>query len=252
MVVPGVADVLHAGLPHVVDIGVVGRVGRLGRRRGLPPGNAEMLLHELGDALFKVLVPPQAHVGVEEFGLLEQGNVGGQQLRVVGHHRAVVVVVADALVVVVGHAGVPDGVHALLHQGLHMAVEQLCGVAHGVGRDGVLALEVELAGGLGGEHHLEVEAGKEPEGQVFIHVQPEGDAHAATDAGAVPRALEGAELLVLVGHQIGVLHLCLAQGAGTAVARDEAPPAVKGVDGEGAVVGAQVAGGGLGGVGEGL
>lgn len=36
-----------------------------------------------------------------------------------------------------------------------MAVEQLCGVAHGVGRDGVLALEVELAGGLGGEHHLE-------------------------------------------------------------------------------------------------
>ena len=77
------ADVLHADLPHVVDIGVVGRVGRLGRRRGLPPGNAEMLLHELGDALFKVLVPPQAHVGVEEFGLLEQGNVGGQQLRVV-------------------------------------------------------------------------------------------------------------------------------------------------------------------------
>ena len=36
----------------------------------------------------------------------------------------------------------------------------------------------------------------------------------------------------------------------TVVARDKAPPAVEGVDSEGAVVGAQTAGGGLGGVGE--
>ena len=149
------------GLPHVVDVGVVGGVGRLGRRRGLPLGDGELLLHELGDALVKVLVPPQAHIGVQELGLLQGGHVGGQQLGVVGHHRAVVVVVADALVVVVGHAGVPDGVHPLLHQGLHMAVEQLGGVAHRVRGDGVLALQVELPGGLGGEDHLEVELGEE-------------------------------------------------------------------------------------------
>ncbi len=242
------------GLPHVVDVGVVGVVGRLGGRRLSLGGDAELLLHELGDALFKVLVPPQAHIGVQEPGLLQGGHVGGQQLGVVGHHRAVVVVVADALVVVVGHAGVPDGVHPLLHQGLHVAVEQLGGVAHRVRGDGVLSLQVELPGGLGGEDHLEVEPGEEgePEGQVLVHVQAEGDADAAPGAVALPLALHGPELLVLVVHQVGHLHLLLAQGAGAAVARDEAPPAVEGVDGEGAVVGAQVAGGRLGGVGEGL
>ena len=135
-----------------------------------------------------------------------------------------------------------------------MAVEQLGRIAHRIRGDGVLALEVELPGGLRREDHLKVEPGEEgePEGQVFVHVQAKGDADAAPGAVALPFALQSAELLVFIGHQIGVLHLLLAQGAGAAVAREEAPPAVEQVDGEGAVVGAQVAGDGLCGVGKGF
>ena len=163
-------------------------------------------------------------------------------------------VVSDALVVVVGHAGVPHGVHARVHQSLHVAVEQLGRIAHGIRGDGVLALQIELAGRFGREDHLKVQPGEEgePEGQVLVHVQTEGNADPAADAAAVPLALHGAELFVLVIHQVGVFRLFLAQGAGAAVARKEAPPAVEGVDREGAVVGAQVAGDGLCRVGEGL
>ena len=161
-------------------------------------------------------------------------------------------VVSDALVVVVGHAGVPDSVHPRLHQGLYVAVEQLGGVAHCVGGDGALPLEIQLAGGLRGEDHLKVQLGEEsePEGEVFVHVQPEGDADAAPGTVPLSLAVESTELLILVPHQVGQMVGLLPQGAGAAVARDKAPPAVEGVDSEGAVVGAQTAGGGLGGVGE--
>ena len=142
----------------------------------------------------EILGAVKAKVGVEEPGLFQVGYVGGQQFGVVSYHRAVVVVVADALVEVIGHTGVEDGVYPLLRQGHYMAVEQLGGVAHRVRGDGALSLEVELPAGLRGEDHLEVEAGEqfEPEGQILIHIQAEGDADPAP--GTVPAALavEGA------------------------------------------------------------
>ncbi len=64
-------------------------------------------------------------------------------------------------------------------------------------------------------------------------------------------ALEGAKILVLEFQQVGNVHLLLAQGPGTAVARDEFPAAVKAVDGQGTVVGAELTGGGPGLMGEG-
>ena len=133
-----------------------------------------------------------------------------------------------------------------------MAVEQLGGITHRVRGDGALSLQIELPAGLRGEDYLEIEAGEqlEPEGQVLVHIQTEGDADPAP--GAVPAALamEGAKLCIFIPHQVGMPGGLLAQGAGAAVARDEPPPAVKGIDCEGAVVGAQAAGGRLGGVGE--
>ena len=241
---PGVGDVFLAGLADVGQVGLIGGVSGLHGRLHFLPGDAELFLHHLYGPLLEVLAPPQAHVGVQEAGLLQHGHIGGQQLGIVGHHGAVVVVVPDALVVVIGHTGIPDGVHTLLHQGLHMAVEELGGVADRVRGDGVLALDVQLAGGLGREDHLEVQLGEEgkPEGEVFVHIQAEGDAHAAPGAVAGTLAVHGPQLIVLVEHQVGVGHLLLAQGAGAAVARDEAAAAVELVDGEGAVVGAQVAG----------
>ena len=251
---PGLGDVLPGSVPQVVLVGVVGGVGGLDGGGGLLLGDLELVAEPLAGPLLEVLGAVEAEVGVQIPGLLQVRDVGGQQLRVVGHHGAVVIVVADPLVEVVGHTGVEDGVHPLLHQGLHMAVEQLGGVADGVRGDGALALQIQLAAGLGGQDHLKVQTGEqlEPEGQVLIHVKAEGDADPAPGAVSPALALHGAQLVVFIPHQVGLAAGLLPQGAGAPVARDEPPPAVEGVDGEGAVVGTQAAGGGLGGVGEAL
>lgn len=158
----------------------------------------------------------KAKVGVEEPGLFQVGYVGGQQFGVVSYHRAVVVVVADTLVKVIGHTGVEDGVHALLHQRLHMAVEQLGGVTHGVRGDCALALEIELAAGLGGEDHPEIESCEqlEPEGEVLIHIQAEGNTDSPSGAISLPRPMEGAEVVVFVAHQVGQMAGLLPQRTG--------------------------------------
>ena len=133
-----------------------------------------------------------------------------------------------------------------------MAVEQLGGVTHGVRGDCALALEIELAAGLGGEDHPEIESCEqlEPEGEVLIHIQSEGNTDSTSGAISLPRSMEGAEVVVFVAHQVGQMAGLLPQRTGAPVAGDEAPPPVKGVDGEGAVIGAQAAGSGSGGVGE--
>ena len=98
----------------------------------------------------------ETQVGVEVVHLAQGGDVHPQQVGVVGHHGAVVVVVRQVLVKVVGHAGVEDGVHPLLQQGHHVAVEELGRVAHRVRGDGLLPLDVQAPGGLRGEDHLKV------------------------------------------------------------------------------------------------
>ena len=217
---PGLGDVCLGGLPQVVLISLVSCVCRLGRGGGLPLGDLKLVEKPLAGLPLEIPGAVQAEVRVQVADLFQSRDVGGQQLRVVGHHRAVVVVVADALVEIIGHTGVEDGVYPLLRQGHYMAVEQLGGVAHRVRGDGALSLEVELPAGLRGEDHLEVEAGEqfEPEGQILIHIQAEGDADPAP--GTVPAALavEGAELCVFIPHQVGVPGGLLTQGAGAAVA----------------------------------
>ena len=96
-----------------------------------------------------------------------------------------------------------------------MAVHQLGGIAHRVGGDGALALDVELTAGLRGEHHVEVQLGEEfkPEGQVFIHIQREGNADLSPAAVALTHAVHGAQLLILVLHEVGHVLLLAAQRA---------------------------------------
>ena len=193
-----------------------------------------------------------AQVGVEVLDLGQGRDVHRQQVGVVGDNGAVIMVVCQVLIEVVGHAGVEDGVHALVQQGHDVAVQKLGRVADGVRGDGLLPLDVQAPGGFGGEDHLEVQVGKEgvPKGQVLVHVQPEGDADLAAGTVAAALALEGAEILVLELHQVRDVDLLLAQGTGTAVAGDEAAAAVEAVDGQGAVVRAELTGGGPGLVGE--
>ena len=66
----GVVDVFLAGGAYVVDVGLIGLVGGPGGGCRLLFGDAELLMHQLGNALAEVLVPPQAHIGVQETGLL--------------------------------------------------------------------------------------------------------------------------------------------------------------------------------------
>ena len=116
----------------------------------------------------------------------------------------------------------------------------------------MLSKQIELTGGLRGKDHLKVQMGEEskPEGKIFIEIKPHGEADLAPAAVPDAFALHGAEFFVLIVHQIGALDLFLPQRPGATVTRDEFPPTIKRIDGEGAVVGAQTAGDGLGCVGK--
>ena len=67
-------------------------------------------------------------------------DIGGNDLRVIGDDRAVIVVIAEVFVKVIRHAGVEHCVHALVKQRFHVAVHQLCREARRIGRNGVLTL----------------------------------------------------------------------------------------------------------------
>ena len=89
------------------------------------------------------------------------GHIGPDDLGIISHDGAVVMVVPQPLVKVVGHAGIKDGLHPFVEQGLHVSMQQLGRVADRVGGNGALALDVELTAGLRGEHHVEVQLGEE-------------------------------------------------------------------------------------------
>ena len=175
----------------------------------------------------------------------ERLHVGGDDLGVIGHHRAVVMVIAQVLVEVIAHAGVKNRVHAFIQQRLHMAVHQLCRVAGGIGRNGGLPQVVQRLGGLGRNRHAEAQRGQKrvPEGQQLVEVQP----HRQPDvlARALHAAVLGEQLALVVVKIVSLLRALGAQGLGALVAADELFAAGKGIDGQAAVVGTAVAGDGL-------
>ena len=123
-----------------------------------------------------------------------------------------------------------------------MAVQKLGRVADGVRGDGLLPLDVQAPGGFGGEDHLEVQVGKEgvPEGQVLVHVQPEGDADLAAGTVTAALALEGAEILILVTSSgPGMSIFSWPRGREQRLPEMKRRPPLKRVDGQRAVVGAQ-------------
>ena len=110
------------------------------------------------------------------------GAVALQHLGVIGHHRAVVVVVAQVLVQVVAHAGVEDGVDALLAQPLDMAVAQLGREAGRVAGDGVPGRSGTACGwrtGLTVTSKPSLVNKRMPEGQQLVHIQAQRDADVA-------------------------------------------------------------------------
>ena len=183
---PGLVDdalALLADQGHMVGILSVGRVGgflhfALGDIREIVPQSGENLLG-------KVFGPVEAHIVVDKLGILNLRAVTGNNLRVVGHHGAVVVVLAQALVDVIGHAGVENSVQAQLGEELNVAVGQLGREAGGVTGDGPLPFQVQVPAGEGAVVDREAQLGEEgmPEGQQFPHIQAQGNADLAPLAG---------------------------------------------------------------------
>ena len=128
----GIGNVFLRRLAQIGMKGVIGSVGGLDGGGSLVLGDVEFLHKVSLCPLLEIVGAMEPKVGVEEPSVLELGQVGGDQVGVVGHHRTVVVVVADALVKVIAHAGVEDGIHTLLQQAQHMTVYQLSRIAHRV------------------------------------------------------------------------------------------------------------------------
>ena len=241
----GQGQVLLALLVDALHVGVVLLIGGVGSGfHFLLRDGAEVLGQDVGHLAGEVLAPVEAHIVVDKLHVLQGGDVGVQHLGIIGHHRAVVMVVPQVLIQVVAHAGVEDGVGLLVQQGLDVAVHQLGRVAYGIRGDGVLAPEVELAVAFRGVEHPKAQLGEEgvPEGVQLEHVQAHGDADGAPGAGA---GLVGVQKLPLV-----VVHVVLGggallfQGLVAAVARDVPGAVREGVHRQAAVVFAAVAGDG--------
>ena len=247
----GQGQVLLALLVDALHVGVVLGVGGVGSGfHFLLRDGVEVLGQDVCHLAGKILAPVEAHIVVDEFHVLQGGDVGVQHLGIVGHHRAVVVVVPQVLVQVVAHAGVEDGVRLLVQQGLYVAVHQLGRVAHRVRGDGVLAPEVELAVALRRVEHPKAQLGEEgvPEGIQLEHIQAHGDADGAPGAGA--GLVRGQQLLFVVVQVVLGGGALLFQGLVAAVARDVPGAVCEGVHRQAAVVLAAVAGDGLHLVGE--
>ena len=176
---PGGGHDLRTLLPDLLHVTLIFSVGRLYRRLDLSVGNgAKLPLHHGGHLLCEIVGPLDAHIVINEFRVLQTVAVARQNLRVVGHHRAVVVVLAQTLVDVVGHAGVENGVQPQLGQKFNVAVGQLRREAGGVAGDAPLPLQIQLSTGHGAVDHLEAQLREErvPEGLQLPEVQAKGQA----------------------------------------------------------------------------
>ena len=224
-------------------MGLVLGVGGICGRLHFFLGDAAEILgqHLFCHFMYEVLRAMNADVIVNELLALQLRAVAREDLRVIGDHRAVVVVIAQTLVEVIGQAGVEDGVQLHLAQGLDVAVAELGREAGGIAGDGSLTGQIQPPAGHRAGVDGKAELGPEgvPEGQHLVHVQAERDADGAALAGH--RLVTGQKLL-LVGVQVQAVVLALAgHGLIAAVAGDELAAIREGVHGELAVVAAAAA-----------
>ena len=190
---------------------------------------------------------------VADFAVCDGFHVVFQILRVGDHDGAVIVILrAGGLLMLVEHAGVENGLDALVDEPLHMAVGELGGVALGFRGDGLHAQLVDFSVGFGGENHPKAQFPEEccPEGVVFVHIQHSGNADDAP-AGIFQRGIVE-HPLQLIGRHVGAFPpgSGAAQTLFAAVAGDVAASAGEFVDGQHTPVGAAAAASGGGGVGQ--
>ena len=200
--------------------------------------------HAVGDRLL-------AREGKEGLEILHLA-VGGRlhvvlQILGVGHHDGAVEMILRVrrFLMLEEHAGVEDGMHALVDEPLHMAVGELRGIALGLGRNGLHAALVEPAVGERREDHAEAEGLEKcrPEGVVLVHIQHTRDAEltARRSLGRKRRIAE--QPLALVGEKVRALfvRVRIARALLAAVAGGVAPPAGEARDRQHTAVGAAAA-----------
>ena len=184
-----------------------------------------------GKALPELLLPQEAIV--HKIDILERFHISTQNLGIIRHDRAIIMVVAQMLVHVVAHAGVEDGLYALLDEIIDMAVHQLGRETDGIRRDGCLTGDIQLAAGERGNGHVKAQIRKQrvPEGQKLIHVEPHRQADCAARRVLPAVVDERQQLFLLVGVKI---QAALLPAAGNrpvaAVAADEPTAAAEIVD----------------------
>ena len=252
LAVHGVVEVhvcLPSGVDGLVDLGA-GDVGATHAAAAL----GGVLLALLGDELVQatlelaLLVVRDERVKELDLGALAKlVDVELERLRV-AHDDGAVVVVGSLLVLLAlpADAGHPDEVRVLSDEVHDVAVAELGRVADGLGGHGLDAGLVGLAVGLVGENDAEAQLGEErvPERIVLVHVEGARNAHGAAGGLLLGEHRAVKEQLVLVLKQVGGVALGALAGARAllaAVARDEAVPLAKVVDGQQAVVGAATA-----------
>ena len=240
-----IGDGLLALEPHLGVVVVQRLIGGLGRGRDLLLFQLRVFAAEiLGRLLDKPLVVGQLKIRHHKVEVRQRRHIGVQQLGVIRHDRAVIAVGRTAFVQIVGHAGIEDRVHALVEQVLDVAVHELCRIAHGIRRDGMLALHVHIAGGHVREHGLKAERAQEggPERGQLVEVQAKGQAERCNRVWVARGRAVALELFQLPLVQVGQVGLFgAAERALAAVARDIAAAAAEIVDGQAAMVFAQAA-----------
>ena len=141
---------------------------------------------------------------VADFAVCDGFHVIFQILRVGDHDGAVVMILrAGGLLMLVEHAGVENGLDALVNEPLDVTVGEFGGVALGFRGDGLHAQLVNFSVGLGGENHPKAQFPEEccPEGVVFVHIQHSGNADDAP-GGIFQRGIVE-HPLQLIGHHVG-------------------------------------------------
>ena len=193
-------------LLHVMLEDLVFGVGGLDRGFGLFAGHVgprklfdDAVNHEL------MVGKVEVRVHVTHVVLAQLRHVGADDERIVGHNRAVVMIVrVGHEVLLVAHARVEDGLDALVDQPLDMAVDQLGRVADVFGSDGFDAGLEQFMGATAGNHHLEAQRGeqREPERVVLVHIEGARNADLATSGLLVGQTAVGEATLVLVVVQV--------------------------------------------------
>lgn len=85
--------------------------------------------------MHKVLRPVDAHIITDELFAFQLRTVAAEHLRIIGHHRTVIVVIPQTLVQVIGQAGVEDRIQMHLAQRMDMAVAEFCRETGGITGD---------------------------------------------------------------------------------------------------------------------